>query len=308
MIPALAQEIRRKTSSWQTETRGRLRDLLEHLTMTVGVPGVAQVEAAWARQPAVATQGVREFEDVVRETAASAGREGRPGVVFFIDEIQSADRDGLRTLGYAWQHLQSEGSDIPAAVFAAGLPNSPEAIAAVVTFSERFAYRPLERLAPEAVMIALTGPARALGVEWDQGALEDAVAVAQGYPYSVQLIGDTTWAAAGYPDVGTTLTRVHLQQGQQAMRTDLDALFRARWEKATAVEQDFMQAMASLGDGPVRRSDIARTLTATSDELSVPRARLIDKGLIDVAGRGQLEFTIPGFAEYVRTRTDSATT
>jgi len=101
---------------------------------------------------------------------------------------------------------------------------------------------------------------------------------------------------------------VHLHQGQQAMRTDLDALFRARWEKATAVEQDFMQAMASLGDGPVRRSDIARTLTATSDELSVPRARLIDKGLIDVAGRGQLEFTIPGFAEYVRARTDSAAT
>ena len=56
--------------------------------------------------------------------------ENRPAVVFFVDEIQSADADGLRTSAYAWQHLQSEGSDLPAAVFAAGPPNSPEVIAA----------------------------------------------------------------------------------------------------------------------------------------------------------------------------------
>jgi predicted transcriptional regulator len=66
-----------------------------------------------------------------------------------------------------------------------------------------------------------------------------------------------------------------------------------------------MRAMAGLGDGPVRRGDIAAAVGATSDELSVPRARLIDKGLVEVAGRGELDFTIPGFAEYVRSRTDS---
>ena len=43
---------------------------------------------------------------------------------------------------------------------------------------------------------------------------------------------------------------------------------------------------------------------ASSDDLSVPRARLIDKGLIEVAGRGELDFTIPGFADYVRAHTD----
>jgi Mn-dependent DtxR family transcriptional regulator len=104
-----------------------------------------------------------------------------------------------------------------------------------------------------------------------------------------------------------TLTCDHVRQAREAMRSDLEALFRARWEKATAVEQQFIRAMAELGDGPVRRSDLAEALGASSDELSVPRARLIDKGLIEVAGRGQIEFTIPGFAEYVRARsTDSA--
>jgi hypothetical protein len=305
LIPALAAEIHRKTHDWKADTRERLRELLEHLTVSVGVPGIARIEAAWAADTASA-RGVREFEEVVRETAASAQHEGRTGVVLFVDEIQSADPDGLRTLGYAWQHLQSEGSDIPAAVFAAGLPNSPEAIAKVVTFSERFAYRPLERLTPEAATIALGGPARALGVEWDAAALEEAVAGAQGYPYTLQLIGDATWAAAGYPDPGARLTSAHLHEGQVAMRADLNALFRARWEKASVGEQEFIRAMAALGDGLVRRGELARTMGVTSDELSVPRARLIDKGIVDVAGRGELQFTIPGFAEFVRTHTDNA--
>ncbi|MDQ2748579.1 MAG: ATP-binding protein [Actinomycetota bacterium] len=302
LIPALAAEIHRKTHDWKADTRARLRELLERLTVTVGVPGIARVEATWEAGPAA--RGVREFEEVVRETATSAQREGRTGVVLFIDEIQSADPEGMRTLGYAWQHLQSEGSDIPAAVFAAGLPNSPEVIASVVTFSERFAYRPLERLTPDAATVALGGPARALGVEWDAAALDEAVNSAQGYPYTLQLIGDATWAAAGYPDPGARLSAAHLHEGQVAMRTDLDALFRARWEKASAGEQELVRAMAELGDGAVRRGEVARAMGVSSDELSVPRARLIDKGIIDVAGRGELQFTIPGFAEFVRAHTD----
>ena len=39
-------------------------------------------------------------------------------------------------------------------------------------------------------------------------------------------------------------------------------------------------------------------------ELSVPRARLLDKGLVQAAGRGRLEFTIPGFADYVLNRAE----
>jgi hypothetical protein len=305
LIPALAAEIHRQTHDWKADARARLRELLEHLTVSVGVPGIARVEATWDVDSPPA-RGVREFEEVVRETAASAQHEGRTGVVLFIDEIQSADPDGLRTLGYAWQHLQSEGSDIPAAVFAAGLPNSPEAIASVVTFSERFAYRPLERLPDEAATIALGGPARALGVEWDSAALDEAVAAAQGYPYTLQLIGDATWAAAGYPSAGARLTAAHLHDGQAAMRADLNALFRARWEKATIGEQEFIRSMAALGNRLVRRGELARAMGVTSDELSVPRARLIDKGIIDVAGRGELQFTIPGFAEFVRMHTDNA--
>jgi hypothetical protein len=226
-------------------------------------------------------------------------------LVLFIDEIQDADPGGIRTLAYAWQHLQSEDPELHAAVFAAGLPSSPETLAAAVTFSERlFAYRQLGYLDEDAARVALAGPATAQGVTWEPEALAAAVDIAQGYPYFLQLVGETAWQAAGHPDRGGRINVDHVRAGQPAMREDLDALFRARWEKATALEQRLMRAMAQLGDSPAQRGDIARLMSATSDEVSVPRQRLIDKGLIEAAGRGQLAFPIPGFAAYVRNHTD----
>ena len=199
LVAALADEIARRTAEWHNETLGRLREALGRLTFTVGVPGVATVEARFGRDEQPPTHGVREFEAVVRRTVEAAHKEDRTGLVLFVDEIQSADPAGLRTLAYAWQHLQSEGQDVPAAVFAAGLPNAPEVIASVVTFSERFAYRPLQRLDDDATMVALAGPSRALGVWWDDEALAAALTEVQGYPYSVQLLGDAVWTAAGLP-------------------------------------------------------------------------------------------------------------
>jgi hypothetical protein len=306
LIAAIGQEIHRRIDTWRADARKRLRAAIDKLTVTVGVPGVAQVEAEWSAGRHPASQGVRQFEEVVRETAQAARKEHRSGLVIFIDEIQAADQHGLRTLGYAWQHLQSEGADVPAAVFAAGLPNAPEVIGSVVTFSERFAYRPLDRLTDDAAMVALAGPARAMGVRWDDDALQAAVQHAQGYPYTLQLLGDATWTAAGRPDPGGRLTAAHLGLAKAAIRDDLDALFRARWRKATAGEQELMRAMAALGDGPVRRADVARQLGTSSDQISVTRARLIDKGLVDTPARGELEFTVPGFAEFIRGLTDPA--
>lgn len=303
LVPAIAAEIRRRSEGWRAEARNKIRTMVDKLTVTVGVPGVAQVAAEWSRTNHPA-RGVREFQELVTQTAHAARRESRTGLVLFVDEIQAADEPGLRTLGYAWQHLQSESADAPAAVFAAGLPNSPEAIGSVVTFSERFAYRPLERLTDEASMVALAGPARALGVEWDLPALQEAVRHAQGYPYTVQLLGDAAWTAAGRPDAGGRITAEHLRAARRAIRTDLDALCRTRWQKATPGEQELLRAMAALGDGPVRRAEVARVLGVSSDQLSVTRARLIDKGLIGAPARGELEFTIPGFAEYVRGRAE----
>lgn len=80
----------------------------------------------------------------------------------------------------------------------------------------------------------------------------------------------------------------------------------AAWEKCSPHEQQFVQAMAGLGDEPARRGDIARALGVPSGYLSVDRSRLIHKGVVEVSGYGRLAFTLPGFAAYVRDRTAAA--
>lgn len=302
LVEQIAAGIARATDGWGEQARRRVRTHLDSLTVRLGVPALAGVDAT-IRPGAAATttRGSRALEEVVR---AIADGDAHRGLVILIDEVQSADADGLRTLAYAWQHLQAEGANVPAAVYAAGLPNSPDVVARAVTFSERFAYRPLPPLQGADEELALVVPARAFGVEWDTDALKASVAIARGYPYFVQLIGDAAWAAAGHPDAGGRITATAVAAGRVAMDADMDALFRARWAAAPARERRLMAAMAELGDGPVRRADIAQLLGERTERLSMPRARLIDKGFIQAGDRGALEFTIPGFAQFVRQLAD----
>lgn len=298
LVQQIAGEISRATSNWRDVARRRVARSLESLTVRVGIPGVLRVDAAVLPGEATPSPaGSRELEAVLRATADG---DERAGLVILIDEIQSADTEGLRTLGYAWQHLQAEGTHVPAAVLAAGLPNVPDTISTAVTFSERFAYRPLPALEKPAEETALIMPARELGVTWLPDAVEEAVAIALGYPYVLQLIADAAWVAAGRPDAGAVITSAHVRAAQSAVEADMDAMFRARWANASPGERDFLAAMASVGDGAVRRADIAQVLGVTSQSLSVPRARLIDKGFLQAGQYGSLEFTIPGFAEFVR--------
>jgi len=297
LVAQIAAELRRATDGFGEKTRAALRSRIETLQLSVGVPGIATATGTF--QPANNNQDLELSGARALEAAIEAAAKESP-LVILIDEIQSADPVGLRTLVYAWQHLQAEGTDVPAAVFAAGLPNAPETIAGIVTFSERLAYRPLGPLHRDAEEIALIGPARALGVHWTPTAVDRALQIAQGYPYSVQLIADAAWAAAGRPDPGGVIDVGAVNQGHMAMQADLDALFRARWSACSPAERRMLAAIANLGDGPASRSAIAEALHTGSNQLSTPRARLIDKGLIQPADRGMLEFTIPGFAAFVR--------
>ncbi|MCM3521235.1 ATP-binding protein [Curtobacterium sp. P97] len=297
LVEQILDELRRTVGAAGAPHGRALREKVESLRLSLGVPGVATATGTFrstAPDDERARAGARGLEDVIRAATTE-----RP-LVIFVDEIQSADAAGLRTLVYAWQHLQAEGTDVPAAVFAAGLPNAPETIAEIVTFSERLAYRPLGPLHRDAEEIALVGPARLLGVQWTPEAVDRALSIAQGYPYSVQLIADSAWAAAGRPDPGTVIDVGSVETGHRSMQADLEALFRARWSACSTSERRLLTAMARLGDGPTSRASIAEALGTGTNQLSTPRARLIDKGLVQPADRGMLQFTIPGFAAFIR--------
>lgn len=58
--------------------------------------------------------------------------------------------------------------------------------------------------------------------------------------------------------------------------------------------------MAQVGTPTVTRAEIAEQLGRPTQALGVPRERLIDKGIIEPAGRGEVRFTMPGFDRYIR--------
>lgn len=304
LVPAIADGAERLVRRWPAKLRDKVATALSHLELKVtgGVPGVASIEAGWSASGGRRARGAtREFEDLLVATVDAALERRYTGLVLLIDEIQAADPASLRTISYAWQHFQSERRTLPVALFAAGLPESVSIINAAVSNSERFAYRQLKDLPPDAAAVALANPARELGVGWSADAIDAAVRYAAGYPHTVQLIGENAWRHAGFPNPGATIRREHVEQAAADVEEDLRELFTARLSKVTRqVELDMVLTMARLGDGPVRRSAIAAAMGKPSDALGVPRSRLIGAGIITDSSHGYVEFTVPGFAAFVR--------
>ncbi|MDN5716224.1 MAG: ATP-binding protein [Janibacter sp.] len=298
LVATLVESIGLGPLTWRPEALGaRLREV----GVSLGVPGT-HVEATFGGAPDPTV--VRRLESVLRAVAAEAVEDSRVGTVLFIDELQAGDRDGIRALAYAWQHLQATPDGLPLALVCAGLGHTEDVVTDAASFAERFAYRPVAALTEAATREALSAPATALGVGWDMDALSEVVDNAQGYPYFVQVHGDAVWRAAGRPDAGGRLTHAHVQQARDGVRDDLEALYRSRWAKASPSEQRFLSAMAAGDGGSVRRGDIATALGVPTEALGMARRSLMDKGLIEVAGHGLLSFTVPGFRGFLREQAD----
>lgn len=303
MVHALATELDR--IGIDVARRAPWRERLERLSVELGVgPAKAGVEVDVS--PTEATTGRRAasaaFGELVTSAALEARERGSAGLCLLVDEIQAAPRADLRTLAYAWQELQNAVPEPPAVLFAAGLPNAPDVLTAAVTFSERFGFRTLERLDAADAADALVVPASQHEVTWSPGLLDAVVTLAQGYPYFLQLYGDAVWRRAR-PRAGDELHLGDLVDAHADVERELETMFRARWAKAAPGERRLLEAMAALGDDDVRRGDVAQRMGVGTNEISVARRSLLDKGLIEVAARGMLRFTVPGFAAFVRSET-----
>ena len=301
LVHALATELDR--IGVDVARRTPWRERLERLSVELGVgPAKAGVEVdvspGGAPGPGQRATSAA-FGELVTTAALEARRRGSAGLCLLVDEIQAAPRADLRTLAYAWQELQNAVPEPPAVLFAAGLPNAPDVLTAAVTFSERFGFRTLERLDDADAAEALVVPAAQHDVGWAPDLLEAVVTLAQGYPYFLQLYGDALWRRAR-PRAGGRLGLEHLEGAHADVERELETMFRARWAKAAPGERRLLTAMAALGDDAVRRGEVAQRMGVGTNEISVARRSLLDKGLVEVAARGMLRFTVPGFAAFVR--------
>lgn len=285
------------------------RARLDSVQVELGVPGV-KVATSFKAEPSTTraelgagSAPIALVYDLLHDAATLVRDAGAAGLLVFIDEIHAAAQPDLAVVLNVLQLLDGARTENPLAVFAAGLPSTPEAITRAATFGERSTFLTLSRLSETDAIRALLEPATSLDVSWEPEALRAVAAAAGGYPYFLQLLGSTTWEAAR-PDAQDRLSLGDVRAGRDFAVEQLRSLYRARWKAASPLEQDIMVAMAKAGIDDVPRSQIAVLLGRDSRVLSVPRERLIEKGIIESSGRGLVRFTLPGFASYIAEEVD----
>ena len=123
------------------------------------------------------------------------------------------------------------------------------------------------------------------------------------YPYFLQLYAEETWKAAATPSdrPGYVVSAGDVNAALEPVRRRLDeGLYRIRLEKASPAEQAYLRAMASFGDGPIGSGEVTRLLRKSHQQTSTQRDRLIAKGIIYAPAHAVVQFSVPGFGDYLR--------
>lgn len=220
------------------------------------------------------------------------------GVVFLIDEMQFLKRAEMEAIAAAMHRMSQK--QLPIALAGAGLPQLPGLLVDAKSYAERlFSYPELGPLSDTAARQALVDPAAGEGVHFEDAALSRIVELSGCYAAFVQAYGKETWNMAP----ASPITLVDVQAAEPVVQNKLDdEFFHVRFEKATPAERRYMAAMAALGDGPYRTGDVARRIGRGVSSTSVHRDALIKKGLIFSPDHGEVDFTVPHFAPFMRRR------
>ncbi|MGH7319699.1 MAG: ATP-binding protein, partial [Candidatus Rokuibacteriota bacterium] len=224
-----------------------------------------------------------------------AAQDHGTGVVFLFDEIQFLGVAELEAL-IAALHKTVQRS-LPITLVGAGLPQIPRLAGEARSYAERlFKFPEIGQLPAADAAEALVAPARELAVDYTADAVRAIVTYAEGYPYFLQEYGKIVW-----DEVGSSPIRLgDVRAGAPLVEAKLDgSFFRVRAERTTELELQYLRAMAELGSGPQRASDVAKVLRRTSEQLGPTRSRLIEKGLLYTPGYGLAAFTVPQFDRYM---------
>jgi AAA ATPase domain len=322
-----AIEDRARNAGWatiSTEVRRDaplLRPLLDSISSIDGLPArlarkVSATRRAWsdheqtldlkvfrrtARRTSIELPITDQFVDTVSNVVAHLS-DRAAGLALLIDEVQNADPGELSILGPTVQHL-SAASDKSVMIALAGLSSVPHHLAQAFTYSERWAFHPLENLSVGDAALALAVPARESGKPFTGEAVDLAAQLSAGYPFAVQLIGFNAWNIA----TGTTIRVKDVRAANEALTDQLaSGLYTQRWHAASALSKAYLAAAAHATSSPILTSEISAALGREPNQLSSTRAALIASGTITSTSSGSIEEAIPGFLDFVRRLPDTA--
>lgn len=180
-----------------------------------------------------------------------------------------------------------------------GLPPLIENLGRSKSYSERmFRVEELDNLRPPEDRRSLTEPARLAGRAYDQEVVERVMEDTAGYPFFIQLWGDSLWRGTAGHVVGVA--------DYSALRPRiLNALdrgfFDSRFARVGPMDRRILLAIAEHGErSPVAAIRSARGMA--NSQLQPTLSRLTRSGLVYRPERGVVAFTAPMFGSYLRRR------
>lgn len=258
---------------------------------------VGDVSISVDREPGVSDSGNLEFDlaDLFVRIGESAQAAGTAWTLL-IDEVQYLSENELAALIVAIHRVNQKR--LPVMFFGAGLPQIAALTGEAKSYSERlFKYPPVGALDDAAAQSAIRHPIESEGEQISVEALELILKKTMGYPYFLQEWGYQAWNVARKSPIEAN----DIEQASKLALQRLDeGFFRVRFDRLTPKEREYVFAMAQLGLGPYRSSDVADKLGESVQSLGPRRASIIRKGMIYSPAHGDIEFTVPMFDDYLR--------
>jgi hypothetical protein len=225
-----------------------------------------------------------------------AARSAERGWTLLIDELQYLKAEELSALIVAIHRVNQK--KLPIIFFGAGLPQIAALTGNAKSYAERlFSFPPVGPLNKSAATSAIEHPILAEGETITKAAIELICEKTEGYPYFLQEWGYQAWNYA----IESPIDAEDVENASEAALRRLDeGFFRVRFERLTPKEREYVMAMASLGTGPYRSSEVADALGGNMQKLGPRRAQIIHKGMIYSEAYGDIDFTVPMFENFLK--------
>ena len=252
----------------------------------------------FAEQPGMADSGLldNDLADLFTELGETA-LASNTGVLLTIDEIQYLSQSEFAALIMGLHRISQ--LNLPVLVAGAGLPSLPGLAGEARSYAERlFAFEDIGSLIEPDARLALVEPVETEGAAWDDNAVSRVIGASEGYPYFLQEFGKQAWNVAE----GATITLMDVKTAISLAQDDLDrGFFRARIDKTTDAEREYLRAMVALGGpGPYKSGEVSASMGRSTTQNATIRDNLIKRGLCYAPRHGELAFTVPMFDGFIR--------
>jgi AAA ATPase domain len=259
--------------------------------------GDIEVGMDYEPEPGLADNGDLEHDlQALFEQVGLAAKAANTALAIFIDELQYVEESQLAALITAMH--RTEQRRLPVVLVGAGLPQLRGRMGNAKSYAERlFDFPTIGPLPPPAARRAIEKPLADESVTMTPAALEQILALTQGYAYFLQQWGSHTWrAAASSPITADDVATASIT----AVAALDESFFRVRFDRLTPKEKKYLRAMAEIGPGPHRSGDIATCYGAVVSSLAPTRSSLITKGMVWSPNHGDTAFTVPMFDEFMK--------